>query len=697
MPNKKSAPGRRPTSSGAVGGPATASGTRYQVDFAIRQALEAISHALSDPFGDFRIFMEPRVPTPDGSATCWDVGLSHPNRVTEAKLKPKRTDIIAWLDRVDAATHQQEALEFELFYGRGASPLLSAIEKLCRIAKEADGNSDNFQQLLTIERDSDTDIVLQHLVTQPHLSLLRVRLAPSDPHRLDDEIQFRLRQLVREPDRAQLYNFLFAKFAKGLEQRATYQVRDLMQEANGNHIEFFGPPPSLPRHLSFVLSGAIYILQHCETGLPTEVLARAIGCTTREVDDRLSEHSGASGLNQDEGCWKVGPVRRLMFHDDGAQLIAAALRQLLDFISSHKKNTVGWRQVGNAIALAKICAKSDPELVSGLFWKLDKLLKRTGNKQLVLEVAKISLEAARRPPLTETKKKGQAVALICGVAWVSQRRGRLAEARGAGERSLQLGSDIEWYRNTAFCLKCLGRLFRMEAEQTDRHEPRFHELLDASVDYLERAIEAFPKATELSEAERRGEVGDCQSLLARTYLVGGKLQTATAAARQAIERITDTSSKDYADLQILLGDLTLRQHDAKSAVRFYDDAIKAAGGDDVEESEIAARAYFQKGLAMKSSVAFDQAAEIWIKLEEDELAAEATWHSMLLTERVPAAARQILGQERVMTRVEAIEMYEADVGRLSGSRGQRSEPAEGYWKEVLPDARKNAAVRHSEW
>ena len=365
MPQKKSAPNRRPKSSGAVGGPATAAGTAFQVDFAIRQVLEAVSHALSDPITDFRISMEPRVPAPDGSATCWDVRLSHPDRVTEAKLKPKRRDIVAWLDRVDAATHQQQTLEFEMFYGRGASPLLVAIEKLCRIAKEAGGNIDNFQQLLALERDSTTDTVLQHLTNKPYLSLLRVRLAPCDPNSLRDEIHFRLRQLVRQPHRTQLYNFFFAKFIKGLERRATYRVRDLMQEANADRIDFFGPPPSLPTHLPSVVSAAIYVLQHCETSLPTEVLAGAGGCSPSEIDEHLSAHSGASGLTQDEGCWQLGPTRASIFHDGGLRLIATALRQLLDFIGRRKRTAVGRRQVPNAIALAKLCATDDPELVSG--------------------------------------------------------------------------------------------------------------------------------------------------------------------------------------------------------------------------------------------------------------------------------------------------------------------------------------------
>ena len=118
-------------------------------------------------------------------------------------------------------------------------------------------------------------------------------------------------------------------------------------------------------------------------------------------------------------------------------------------------------------------------------------------------VANISLAAARRLPRTEAKTKGEAVALICGRAWVFQRIGRLAEARADGEKSLQLGKSIEWYRNTVFCLKCLGRLFRIEAEQHRQNQAQFRELLGLSIGYLERAIDSFSKATELSDAERR--------------------------------------------------------------------------------------------------------------------------------------------------------------------------------------------------
>ena len=696
--NKKNIKDRRITPSGAVGGPGTGAGLNFQVDFVILQALEAISQALADPLEDLRISMEPRVVTSDGNVTCWDVRLSHPERVTEAKLKPKRVEIMEWLDRVEIGTQQDADCEFELFYGRGASPILSAIESLCRIAKEADGNVDRFKNLVDLERNSDIEAVLEHLKAEPHVSLLRVRLTPIDPQRLERDIQFRTRLLVYEPARPRLYNILFTKFHKGIAQRATYNVRDLIKEANDDQIEFFSPPTFLsPSQLAPVVSSAICILQHCETGLPTEVLAAGIGCTAREIEDSLSKHVGAGGLTSDEGCWDFDPLRPLPVQDNGLRLIGKALSQLLEFIGTNKKNALGWRQVPNAIALAKVCESEDSELVSALFWKLDKLLKRTGNKQLVLEVANISLKAARRPPRTEAKSKGEAVALICGRSWVFQRINRLAEARADGAKSLKLGEDIGWCRNTAFCLKCLGRLFRMEAERKRQDKAKFKELLGSSINHLDRAISSFLKTTELSDADRIAEVGDCQSLLGRAYLVAGDLVKARAAACEAIDRLTDTASKDYADLQILLGDLAYAQNDTDAAVSFYNEAIHTAGTSDAERSEIAARAYLQKGHATKSKRSFDRAAEIWAKLEEDELADDARWRSMLLGGRVPSVAEQVLKDEDPSVRVETIRLHEAQLAGLSSSRGRRSEPGQGYWNELLPQARRNVAVRHVEW
>ena len=135
-----------------------------------------------------------------------------------------------------------------------------------------------------------------------------------------------------------------------------------------------------------------------------------------------------------------------------------------------------------------------------------------GNKRLVREIADLSIAAASRSP-TENAAKGKVVALICGRSWALQRMGRLHEAREAGEESLSLGHALHWDRNTAYCYKCLGRLYRMEAERSLQNKPEFDRLIALSMNWLKQAIELFPKVNE-SNLDRNGEVGDCWKLAA---------------------------------------------------------------------------------------------------------------------------------------------------------------------------------------
>src|SRR5262245_55766967 len=119
---------KRHVQSGAVGGPGTGAGLNFQVDFAVLQALESVSQALVNPLEQREISMEPRLIV-GKSVTSWDVRITPPDIVTEAKLRPKREEILEWLDRVETGLQQSGARHFELFYGRGAGPLLSAVER----------------------------------------------------------------------------------------------------------------------------------------------------------------------------------------------------------------------------------------------------------------------------------------------------------------------------------------------------------------------------------------------------------------------------------------------------------------------------------------------------------------------------------------------------------------------------------------
>ena len=102
-------------------------------------------------------------------------------------------------------------------------------------------------------------------------------------------------------------------------------------------------------------------------------------------------------------------------------------------------------------------------------------LKSSGDKRLVLDIARRSIEASKSPGRGREQVRDEALAIICGVSWVYQRTGRLLEARTEAERSLALGQDINWDRNTAFCNKCLGRLNRMEAETVSDVQQRINE------------------------------------------------------------------------------------------------------------------------------------------------------------------------------------------------------------------------------
>lgn len=683
--------------SGAVGGPGTGAGLNYQVDFAVFRALEKISHALVNPLEQGEISMEPRFVT-GRAVTCWDVGTSPPDTVTEAKLKPKRDEIVEWLDRVESGLKQSGARQFELFYGRGAGPLISAVERLSRIAKEAGGDCEKFKARVNLERTPDVDNVLNHLMTDPHSSLLRMSVVPFDSAALQRDTQFALRHLVCEPDRQRLYNFLSTKFHKGIEDRVTFKVKDLLEEAKNAGIVFFPPPTFQTDDLDPLVHGTIFILENCEFGLPEDVLTAVLECPIEKLRGSLYPFVEHRVLTPESGLWAVAPLKPRLAHENGSHLLGCTLRQLLEFIKSNRQNPRGWSQVPNAIALAKVCQTDQPELVACLLWRLDKLLKRTGNKRLVLEVADLSIAAAHHGPRTEEQAKGEAVALVCGRSWVYQRINELAKARAEGENSLQLGKEIGWDRNTAYCHKCIGRLFRMEAERQATNAATREDFLRSSIDNLTHAIELFPVLSELPDRDRISETGDCYSLLGRTYLVAGDRTKAQKAAREAIDRITDKSSKDYADLQILLGDIARSENDNAAAASCYEDAIRAAGTADAERSEIAARAWFQKGLLTGASFCFETAAKIWDLLEEDENADKAKWQCMKLAERVPLSATEVLASESPSVRVEVIRLHELALAEMTGpSRGQRAKLDTKYWKALLPDAKRNVAVQHKGW
>src|SRR5262249_36099927 len=152
--------------------------------------------------------------------------------------------------------------------------------------------------------------------------------------------------------------------------------------------------------------------------------------------------------------------------------LACALSALLEYIHDHKNDPAWHGQLSNVLVLSRRCILSHPGAVQDAFRTVEKPLKRRGDKHLVLEFAELAVEDARRSGRTDTDVRAEAHALICGRSWVYQRIDRLDEARVHARKSLDLGEQIRWDRNTAYCKKCIGRLLRMEAERLDKGAER---------------------------------------------------------------------------------------------------------------------------------------------------------------------------------------------------------------------------------
>jgi tetratricopeptide (TPR) repeat protein len=384
-------------------------------------------------------------------------------------------------------------------------------------------------------------------------------------------------------------------------------------------------------------------------------------------------------------------------------LLARALNSVLLFIEGRKQEPDGKAQVRNAIALAEACAGPRPDATATVFRALDKSLKDIGDKHLALKVAELSIQAAREAaPRTREVAEGEAHALICGRSWVYQRINRLADARVAAEESLRCGKDINWGRNTAYCMKCLGRLLRLEAEQTPAG-PRRKQLLEESVLYIRDAIARFSEMPEFGPNDP--EVGDCYSLVGRTFLHGGRLAETDQAVRQAIDLISDQTSKDYLDLVLLDGDLQVARGDRRAAEGCYTEALQLNTQPNADVSEMRARAYFKRGLnyavtGEKELARKDlrEATALWKELGEMDAGAEAEWNALLLDGRVSAQLERRLESEVFWVRVKVITTYEQRVTESRKVRwARREQPGSSYWEYLIKVAKEQFRIEVPSW
>ena len=197
------------------------------------------------------------------------------------------------------------------------------------------------------------------------------------------------------------------------------------------------------------------------------------------------------------------------------ELLAAMLEHLLHLASDRLERAMALSQVRNIARLAEEVGEQHPVTVARIFPVAEKLFKTNGNLHLALNTARVCLRACQRPPspevaVTNEQLHNRAQTLVCGESWVLQRIGRLDEADGLLKESLELGQALGWGRNTAFVLKCRGRLLRLRAEQLSAGEERSG-LLEESESVLHQAIGAFSSSSDFGVSHPEEETAGASS------------------------------------------------------------------------------------------------------------------------------------------------------------------------------------------
>lgn len=329
-----------------------------------------------------------------------------------------------------------------------------------------------------------------------------------------------------------------------------------------------------------------------------------------------------------------------------------------------------------------------------LFDTLDRPMKYLGDKQLVLDVATACIECCSGGELDDASAECQARARICGTSWAYQRMNKLGLAEQEAELSKQISEGVRSRENLAYCQKCLGRLKRMRAESELSMTLRQTYFKD-SVSSIREAISLF---TDL-QGPYDAEVGDCYSLLGRTYLSMGNVRKALECVEAAMPRV-NVESKDYLDLRILEGDISLANGEYQKALVAFDDVIEMTSEQDYQLSEIVARAHMQRGeslIYMRSTTdaegAFAEAQRIWEHYKETNFAAEAEWGRIRASGVLDQRTTELLKLETPMVRCGAVRLFEER--RAKSSRtvlAQRFVHDDIVWKRLIEEAKHRQAL-----
>ncbi|HEX2094177.1 MAG TPA: hypothetical protein VHG28_17370, partial [Longimicrobiaceae bacterium] len=342
----------------------------------------------------------------ENAVTRWDIGIEPDGWLVEVKGNPKRGDIVEWIERSASAGTTKPGQRYLLVYSHGGGTLLKTMRRLTRIAEEAIDDFE-FERLVREEALHDVGEVFARLGSSPRSLLVRMRIEQIAEESLISDIERRARGLAGSVAGERLVDRLFRQLSEAVETRGALSIREVIRRTQGEGIELQAPPVVSAEDLSGCAQDAVFLLQNCESGLPTSVLAAAIGCTVEQLEQDLSGLR-AEGLVTAQGeILLLQPLPSWLTHPRKHDLLSRLLDELVTYLTSTPDPGVVRSQIQHVLTLSQRCSHSHPQVVASVFPRLDKVLKRLGDKRLVLEIADASIEAAKQPGRTRVQAEAE--------------------------------------------------------------------------------------------------------------------------------------------------------------------------------------------------------------------------------------------------------------------------------------------------
>ena len=648
---------RKKTSSRS-GGPATIAGIDYQVRLAALRVTDEIHRFYGNPTTAPEVTMEAR--DDQASGTNWDFrvkyfshqGISNA-KLWEAKSSATSSDVLEFVGRT-AQLDDADSTVSVFGYSEGPVRLLRELRFLCSIAREAT-NEEQFASLVS-EVSAEKKQLIDKAGKTPWATFHKIRVKNHPADTLSDNL---LRQCKGASSRAaQLRDHLIVKLSEMAKHRQTMTISSLLTDLSSNGLELTPPAQDVGAGLSTIHRDILVALQACHDPLPAAVFEKLTEGTFAEECSYLTANNliAVNGSSVQLGYFPA-PIQ----HDNRSEFLAKLLTALIAWMNEVGRRAETRSQVRNCLSLGELCVKSDPELVSTIFVAIEKTAKDVGNKHLTLDLAELCLRAAHSIPGTRPLNVAhmEAQTLICGRSWVYQRIDNLQEAAISAQDSLKLGQDLQWGRNTAYCEKCLGRLRRLQAEKSNADERQA--LFQESVALLQKAAERFSGLSEFGPIHP--EVGDCFSLLARTYLMAGQPTETLEAIGKAKEILQPRDGKDYFDLLIVIGDYESRYGNKETALEHYRTAIEGLDVEFSDSSEVLARALLGRAHLQETGGKIDLALndlekvkEIYSQLDEQNNWAKISWQIAVLRKEVSQSWQTPLHDE-FLVKLNVLEIY----------------------------------------